>query len=133
MYPEIWKPRDEAPTFPTSCPSCGAPRVSGSEPGETSYRATVKYGCGGTYTLKTQIQTHTDKWWGQCGAQEQPSEPEKTQACTVWGIAARRGSTADAARGAFTAHEYPDGKFDRRDWLHVISVVRGLASRGYKG
>ena len=82
MYPEIWKPRDEAPTFPSSCPVCGAQRISGSELGDTSYRAMVKYGCGGEYVLKTQIQTHTDKWWGQCGATEQPSEPLATPAET---------------------------------------------------
>jgi hypothetical protein len=44
-------------------------------------------------------------------------------AVTVWGVAAAHGSTRDAARGAFTWREYPDGRIPQEDWLQIITVV----------
>lgn len=67
IYEEIHTDRDVAPKFPNSCPICGLQRTGGSKYGETSYRAFVTYACGGGFELKSQIQRHTDKWWGGCG------------------------------------------------------------------
>lgn len=40
----------------------------------------------------------------------------------VWGLAAGRKSTKDAARGAFTWQRYKTPNFDKKDWLMIVSV-----------
>jgi|APFre7841882654_1041346.scaffolds.fasta_scaffold08822_11 hypothetical protein len=40
----------------------------------------------------------------------------------VWGIASGRGSTKDAARGAFTWRRYNTKNFPRQDWLIILTV-----------
>ena len=43
----------------------------------------------------------------------------------VWGLAAGRGSTGNAARGAFTWREYAsESDIPRRDWLDIIKIER---------
>ncbi len=60
--PEVWQERHEPlPTFPESCPVCGA---AASAHGNRYHPVT--YACGAAYTDKPQIQNHTDKWWGAC-------------------------------------------------------------------
>jgi hypothetical protein len=76
--------RDNATAFPAACPCCGAEKLfdsgSDTEPTRTgrprqrkgrpvfvpSYARRAAYACGGVYELKSQIQNHTDKWWGRC-------------------------------------------------------------------
>jgi hypothetical protein len=43
---------------------------------------------------------------------------------TVWGIAAGRRTTKEAARGAFTARTYPVKDWDknREDWLSILAI-----------
>jgi len=53
--------RQPMPTFPAACPACGAEGTP-----STSYYDPVSYACGAAYTMKPQIQNHTDKWWGTC-------------------------------------------------------------------
>lgn len=66
VYPEICQRREirTDPDFPVRCPICGSAKILSEK--ESGYRVGPKYGCGGQYTKKSQIQTHTDKWWGQC-------------------------------------------------------------------
>lgn len=67
-YPEIYRPNKpgaDPPEFPATCPVCGEDRtfqVTKAPP----YLCRASYACGGTYTRKPQIQTHTNKWWGMC-------------------------------------------------------------------
>jgi len=43
----------------------------------------------------------------------------------VWGLAAGRGTTSDAARGAFTCREYPsEADIPKRDWLEIIKIEK---------
>jgi len=42
----------------------------------------------------------------------------------VWGLAAGWGTTADAARGAFTWREYDTVSFPLRDWLKVLKIEK---------
>jgi hypothetical protein len=69
IYPEIWVEvgSSEKPNFPDTCPACGAAAVA-DKPDEIYERHRI-YSCGGTYSFKSQIQNHTDKWWGSCGAE----------------------------------------------------------------
>ena len=48
---------------------------------------------------------------------------EQDQRCEVWGLAAGRGSTTEAARGAFTVRTYR-GPIPRRDWIRVLRVIQ---------
>lgn len=42
----------------------------------------------------------------------------------VWGLAAGRGSTEGAARGAFAVENYPDeASIPREDWQRILYVV----------
>ena len=41
------------------CPVCGAAQTT-----DDAWKAA--YACGATYTEKSQIQNHTDVWWGRC-------------------------------------------------------------------
>ena len=43
---------------------------------------------------------------------------------TVWGLAAGRGSTKEAARGAFTCRDYPADNIPRADWLAILYITR---------
>lgn len=65
ILPEIWRnirDRNEpAPSFPDTCPACGAVATMHGD-----YYSPVAYACGAAYTEKPQIQNHTDKWWGSC-------------------------------------------------------------------
>lgn len=75
-YPEItqglgnytgggaWVPKQATPTPPATCPACGASSI---EVDATVYQQLARYSCGGAYNYKSQIQNHTDKWWGHCG------------------------------------------------------------------
>jgi len=56
-----------APDFPKTCPTCSAPftRISTGN----VYDAGAWYSCGGKYERKSQIQNHTDYFWGECGKQ----------------------------------------------------------------
>lgn len=86
IYPEVSQPRDDksATDFPAVCPSCqaaktgdtghhrrpvvdSAGRVTDRDALVQHYERRAAYACGGTYTYKPQIQTHTSKWWGSCG------------------------------------------------------------------
>ena len=60
-YPELRFPIRKAPTFPATCPACGAAQVSEYTMGNT-------YECGGGYRPKDQCQNHTDVYWGKCPA-----------------------------------------------------------------
>jgi hypothetical protein len=40
----------------------------------------------------------------------------------VWGTAAGRGTTADAAPGAFTIQEYDTTDYPEKDWRTIITV-----------
>ncbi len=64
VYPEIAvrKDADQRVTFPVDCPTCGSLIVMSDD---TGWDGPI-YGCGGQYTIKPQIQNHTDKWWGVC-------------------------------------------------------------------
>jgi hypothetical protein len=43
----------------------------------------------------------------------------------IWGLAAGRGTTKDAARGAFTWREYAGEKdIPRSDWLQIICIEK---------
>lgn len=43
----------------------------------------------------------------------------------VWGLAAGRGSTSAAARGAFTWREYAsETDIPRQDWLDIIKIEK---------
>jgi len=43
----------------------------------------------------------------------------------VWGLAAGRGSTSEAAHGAFTWREYANEQdIPRPDWLHIIKIEK---------
>jgi len=89
VYDEVHVPSGEMPAFPAACPICGQPlvmlkRMYGSpaglaikrdpapkgvlqdEAGINTYAPFAIYKCGGGYSQKTQIQNHTDKWWGSC-------------------------------------------------------------------
>lgn len=66
-YAELWFPIGKRPTFPGDCPVCGEERFECVE--ETDgYGNHATYRCGGTFTMKSQIQNHTDKYWGHCEA-----------------------------------------------------------------
>lgn len=64
ILPEIWQELSGIgewfPTFPDTCPSCGAAAI----PTRGNWRSPVTYACGAGYTSKLQIQAHVDKWWG---------------------------------------------------------------------
>jgi len=64
IYPELASPtkKHTTPDWPLKCPCCGASRRRKSK---DRYHGHV-YRCGGRYTLKPQIQNHTDYWWGSC-------------------------------------------------------------------
>jgi hypothetical protein len=64
IYFEVCVPRGGSPTFPDQCPVCGAPVFIKKVLARTEE---VRYSCGGVFSQKDQIQTHTDKWWGRCG------------------------------------------------------------------
>ena len=78
LYSEIWVSNDgkTKPVLPDTCPICGATKVEGND--GTAFRAWREYACGGCYTEKPQIQTHTNKYWGSCqkGGQPDPAMQE---------------------------------------------------------
>jgi hypothetical protein len=44
---------------------------------------------------------------------------------TVWGLAAGRGTTSEAARGAFTWREYAsEADIPKRDWLEIVTIKK---------
>lgn len=51
-----------------------------------------------------------------------PAQPSATPKIRVWGIAAGRGSTQDAAQGAFTWRDYTEHDYPAQDWRHVIRI-----------
>lgn len=54
---------------------------------------------------------------------------QNKQCVRVWGLAAGRGTTSDAARGAFTWREYASEKeIPRTDWQQIISIEKGVES-----
>lgn len=71
IYEEIWVDvKSTTPvTFPNRCPICKAPITL--RKSEGTRWETVIYLCGGAYISKPQIQNHTDKWWGSCGAKKE--------------------------------------------------------------
>jgi hypothetical protein len=84
VLPEVQVSADYAHTHPTEfpayCPCCTAPLVTtnggyqqpraGGKPQLLMPHArTATYACGAAYTFKSQIQNHTDKWWGTCPRQ----------------------------------------------------------------
>jgi hypothetical protein len=45
----------------------------------------------------------------------------------VWGLAKGRGSTEEAARGAFTVREYPvNESIPKSDWMNIISIEKDV-------
>ncbi|MCX5831368.1 MAG: hypothetical protein NT140_05705 [Deltaproteobacteria bacterium] len=44
------------------------------------------------------------------------------QMIEVWGLAAGRNSTKEAARGAFTWRRYEPGNVRKEDWLLIMST-----------
>ena len=44
--------------------------------------------------------------------------------CIIWGLAAGRGTTKEAAPGAFTWREYKTGDIPHTDWLEIISIEK---------
>ena len=65
IYPEIvgFQSRGvkiDPPKFPAKCPACKALAV-------TTTATSCRYACGGKYEQKSQIQNHTDYFWGACG------------------------------------------------------------------
>lgn len=68
IYPEMSQSRhDHAPTaFPATCPCCGSAASKINRDDTWAYKRGAWYACGGAYTMKSQIQNHTDKWWGSC-------------------------------------------------------------------
>lgn len=69
-YDEIHIPNDRKslPEFPKKCPVCGADTETEVK-SEKYYECSITYKCGGTYTHKEQLQNHTNKYWGECGAE----------------------------------------------------------------
>ena len=67
IYPEIAVANDgvEDPEFPQKCPVCDAD-VDVELHSKHSFERKIVYECGGTYSLKPQIQNHTNKYWGNC-------------------------------------------------------------------
>jgi hypothetical protein len=68
IYPETCQPntRDaDPPVFPDKCPACGAAKT-GEETAGPHYACWAEYACGGKYKHKSQIQNHTNIWWGSC-------------------------------------------------------------------
>jgi len=49
------------------------------------------------------------------------AKPEPKPKKVVWGLAAGRGTTKEAARGAFTTREY-EGEVPAADWLDIIGI-----------
>lgn len=49
---------------------------------------------------------------------------EKLMKIRVWGLAAGRGTTQGAARGALCVREYETDEYPLKDWLRVIAVER---------
>ena len=68
---------DAYPTYPDVCPFCGAAIVKD----ERDFFNGPVYGCGGQYTSKSQIQNHTDKWWGHCPINEEQARLENGRIC----------------------------------------------------
>ena len=70
ILPEIHMSRAEvrntATPFPAACPACGAEKAFEQNGYIVEYLRTATYDCGASYTLKGQIQNHTEKWWGSC-------------------------------------------------------------------
>jgi hypothetical protein len=42
----------------------------------------------------------------------------------VWGLAAGRGTTKEAAHGALCIREYETEEYPSKDWLEIIAVER---------
>lgn len=57
---------NDIPEYPKTCPLCG---VGIGKDNRDHFQGPV-YKCGGQYSLKPQIQNHTDKWWGSCPERE---------------------------------------------------------------
>jgi hypothetical protein len=83
IYPEIvgYRARGTvipSPSFPAACPNpaCNAERTCllvcrlgqyiEARDGATDVQG-AEYACGGTYSIKPQIQNHTNYFWGTCG------------------------------------------------------------------
>jgi hypothetical protein len=71
IYPELtgFRIRGKTappPTFPDTCPACGAKATGywGGPPGPPKWAQA--YECGGKYAEKGQIQSHTNVFWGSC-------------------------------------------------------------------
>jgi len=78
VYPEKGQPlrrRVLTFSFPRTCPMCGSPEV-----GDQSYGG-AKYTCGGEYSIKSQIQNHTEKWWGLCPIKQEVARQEHGREC----------------------------------------------------
>lgn len=64
-YKEIHVASGMPAKLPDACPVCGAHVASVDNAGKPWERK--EYACGGAYSSKDQIQSHTDKWCGSCG------------------------------------------------------------------
>ena len=51
------------------------------------------------------------------------------QMVEVWGLAAGRNSTKEAARGALTWRHYEPGNVPKEDWLQIISIREVATSK----
>ena len=49
---------------------------------------------------------------------------DKEMKIRVWGLAAGRGTTKEAAHGALCIREYETEQYQLKDWLRVIAVER---------
>jgi len=110
-YGEIWEPIGDQAEFPETCPVCGAGTILQTE---SRYHGPV-YACLGQYVLKSQIQNHTDKWWGVC----------QGGSMTVAGfIKLERGVVATAADFARAANDLQ--KHNLGGWWVLDRVYKAL-------
>lgn len=62
---EIRNDGQSLPTFPNKCKVCGA-KTKEEIKSKSYWECKIEYECGGTYKHKSQIQNHTNKYWGNC-------------------------------------------------------------------
>lgn len=79
VYPELNEKNELGvePHYPKKCPVC---RAAVKDEKFDHYTGPT-YECGGQYTYKSQIQNHTNKWWGTCPVQKELDRKEHGRPC----------------------------------------------------
>jgi len=129
--------------FPETCPICEAPiaKVQPEQEATRYFKNGPVYECGGQYTIKPQIQNHTQKWWGTCPRVYQ----ENLEALrildadvTVW-IVRKSGKRTIVAGFQITDAAEAFGKSYSKDYprrienVDYVEVVGNLGfTRGYR-